>query len=81
MGDGTLSLRCGSKRKAPIFQFHDMDDLLLVLAHEMGHALGLNHIEPPEAIMHALMGSQNINDLAPTPADIEALQAMCGNGN
>lgn len=61
-----------------IFQYHDTDDLFLVLAHEMGHALGIDHIDPPEAIMHALMGAQNLDDLAPTAADLEALKTSCG---
>ncbi len=61
-----------------IFQYHDDDDLLLVLTHEMGHALGVDHIDTPEAIMHALMGAQNLNDLTPTPEDIKALRAACG---
>ncbi len=64
-----------------IFQFHDMDDLLLVIAHEMGHALGLKHVDKPEAIMHALMGSQDLDNLAPTSADIEALKTTCAGGH
>ena len=64
-----------------IFQYHNTDDLLLVLAHELGHALGLDHIDTPEAIMHALMGSQNIDDLTPTDVDMQALQAACGGPN
>jgi hypothetical protein len=61
-----------------IFQFHGLDDLLLVLAHEMGHALRLNHVDTPEAIMHALMGSQNLDNLTPTAADMQVLHATCG---
>jgi hypothetical protein len=64
-----------------IFQFHNIDDLLLVIAHEMGHALGLNHVKAPEAIMHALMGSQDLNHLILTPADTQALQTTCGPAN
>jgi hypothetical protein len=64
-----------------IFQFHNTDDLLLVLAHELGHALGLQHVNTPKAIMSDMMGSQNLDHLTPTPADIQALQATCGYGN
>jgi len=60
-----------------VFQYHDEDDLRLVLAHEMGHALGVDHVERAEAIMHAMMGAQNLDDLTPTAADIKAVKAVC----
>ena len=60
-----------------VFQYHDEDDLRLVLAHEMGHALGVDHVERAEAIMHAMMGAQNLDDLTPTATDIQAVKAVC----
>ena len=60
-----------------VFQYRDANDLRLVLAHEMGHALGIDHVEPAKAIMHAMMGAQNLDDLTPTAADIKAMQAVC----
>ena len=64
--------------KITIYQFQDKADLTLVLAHELGHAIGLNHIDAPEAIMHALMGAQDKTNPTPTHADIEALRNICG---
>lgn len=41
-----------------IYSFTDHDELRLVLAHELGHALSLGHIENEESVMHYLMGAQ-----------------------
>ena len=61
-----------------IYQFNDTADLILVLAHELGHALGLGHVEDPKAVMHYLMGEQDLDALTLMPDDITALRAVCG---
>jgi hypothetical protein len=38
-------------REIRIYRFDDWDDLVLVIAHEFGHALGLGHATSPEAVM------------------------------
>lgn len=60
-----------------VFQFSSLDELRLVLAHEVGHALGLDHVENPSSVMYYLMGNQKENGLALTNEDIEALKVIC----
>jgi hypothetical protein len=60
-----------------IYQFENEDDLRLVLAHEFGHALGIGHVEDPEAIMYYLLEKQKKNLLELTAADKEAFRTRC----
>ncbi len=60
-----------------IFHFLDRDELRLVLAHEIGHALGMDHVQNPESVMYELMGSQARPGIELTDEDIRALQSVC----
>lgn len=59
-------------------QFMNKKELTLILAHELGHALGINHLQQPASIMHSQMGAQQLNPMIQlTQADVEAVQQLC----
>lgn len=63
-----------SKQKITIYQFDNEYRLVRVLAHELGHALGVKHSDDRNAVMYRLMQS-DIIELA--PSDFAALQKRC----
>jgi DNA repair exonuclease SbcCD ATPase subunit len=67
----------GENENVYIYQFSDKHDLKTVLAHEFGHAMGLEHVSNPESIMHEMMDEQNIFDLSLTSEDINAIKSRC----
>lgn len=60
-----------------IYQFDSRDELTIVLAHEFGHALSLNHVGDERAVMYHLMEKQSL-ETGVTPADVAEFTQVCG---
>jgi len=60
-----------------VYQFGNKADLILALAHELGHALGMNHVENPKSIMYYITGINAETTLTPTAEDLAELNKVC----
>lgn len=69
-------ISAGRTQEINIYEFNNSGTLIRLLAHEFGHALGLEHIDSnPDAIMYRL--NQNSNAQA-TIDDLNAVRKLCG---
>jgi hypothetical protein len=69
-----LYVRKNGRQTITVYHFNSRDRLVRILAHELGHGLGLNHSNNPRALMYRLNQS---NKLELAPEDIAALQKRC----
>lgn len=63
--------------KIDIYTFGDLDELRLVLMHELGHALTTDHAEKSTSIMYYLLADQNEKDPNTTDEDIALIKNKC----
>jgi len=67
-------IKQGSEERIDIFQFDGETALRIILAHELGHALGIRHNANPSSIMSPLIRADRV---ALTAEDGEGLKAAC----
>jgi hypothetical protein len=60
-----------------IYSFSSEDELLKVLIHEFGHALGIGHVEGNESFMYYLLEDQPDTPIL-SEADLAAFSHVCG---
>jgi chromosome segregation ATPase len=65
------------EQKIDIYEFSNHVGLVRVLAHEMGHALGIEHVADTEAIMYKINQGER---LVLAQDDIAALNMQCSSG-
>lgn len=60
-----------------LYEFQNQQDMVLALAHEFGHALQIEHVSNPKAIMYYLLQDQNVDNPTLTTDDLDALKVQC----
>lgn len=66
------------QNKIDIYVIDTQDELRLLLMHEMGHSVGLDHDKDPKSIMYYLLADQDMSNLRLTTEDINILNNTCG---
>lgn len=64
-----------SGKRIDLYEFTNHVQLVRLMAHEFGHALGLPHNSDPKSIMYPTNSATN---LSLSPEDVVALKAECG---
>lgn len=66
-------------REIRIYRFDDENDLRRVVAHELGHAMGLGHVDAARALMNAEYAREDRRQMGPTltTPDLNLLGSRC----
>ena len=67
----------GSERTIEIYQATTYQELRLVIAHELGHALGIGHVPDSASVMNAAISPENLDAWQLSPEDLAALRKTC----
>ena len=62
--------------KIEIYDFETLAKFKAVLAHEIGHLVGVGHVQAKGALMNPLLQKEQLKHLSLTPADIEAFDKV-----
>jgi len=60
-----------------VYQFGNKKDLILALSHELGHALGMDHVENPKSIMYYITGINSEVSPSLSVEDLTELKRVC----
>jgi hypothetical protein len=71
-------MNTGTEQRINIYHYKSINHLRLVLAHELGHALGLGHVESPGSVMYPVVESHGTTEITLSDQDVAAIQARCG---
>ncbi len=69
-----------SEGRIDIYTYVDKGELELVLAHELGHALSIDHVAGSESVMYFLIGEQP-DPLTLSSQDMATFTEVCGAGS
>jgi len=61
-----------------LYQYEDRKDLVLLVAHELGHVLGIDHVQNTQSLMHYTLEDQNTHRITLSAEDKLALMEVCG---
>ena len=73
--DGEISVKKSTDthmKKIEIYSFDNLQQLKVVLAHELGHLAGVKHIDIDNALMNPLLQKKQLEELSLTYDDVQA---------